>query len=271
MGVAVFFMLSGYGNYFSIQKATSRLKWLTKRIILILVPFIFCFIYVTLAQILFFHYPVSWSYFSDFVSFSIPGTSNWYLKIQLLMYMLLLLSIMICWDQSHYVLCGLVILYICIAHGMKMDNYWYMTSLCFPLGYIIGKCKDKLLNILKSRPFFVLSGCLFVAAFMEYRVVGSTVLQIVYFLLLAIVAAVFLFCFGFSSKALSAAGKHSIYIYLIHIGMVMPCYSQINNIWLATGTYIFLVVIGTVICSMFSEPLNECILQCLLRTKKSEQ
>lgn len=270
MGVAVFFMLSGYGNYFSIQKATSRVQWLIKRIIQILVPFVFCFIYVTIVQIFIFRCPASWDYFRNFVSLSIPGTSTWYFKIQILLYAFLMLSVIICRDKSHYILCVLVLLYISIAYGIKMDNYWYMTSLCFPLGYIIGKYKEKVFNGQKALPFFIISGCLFIIAFIGYRTFGGEVLQIIYFLLLTIVVVAFLSCFGLLLKTLSAVGKHSIYVYLIHIGIVRPCYAQISNIWAATGAYVLLIVLGTVICSRLSEPLNKCILQRLIK-KENQQ
>lgn len=211
MGVAVFFMLSGYGNYFSAQKAIDRFKWLIKRIVQILIPFIFCFIYVTAVQIIFFHNPVSLDYFRNFVTLSIPGTTTWYFKIQILLYALLTLAVIINRDKSHYILCGLVVAYIIIAYCIKMDNYWYMTSLCFPMGYMAGKYKDKFISGLKSLPFLIISGGLFFATFIGYRVFGGTVLQITYFLFLVITVTALLFCFGMSSKVLAFVGTHSVY------------------------------------------------------------
>ncbi len=239
-----------------------------KRIIQILVPFIFCFIYVTAVQIVFFRSPVSWDYFVNFVTFTIPGTTTWYFKIQILLYAFLALAVSINREKSHYILCGLVVVYIVIAYFIKMDDYWYMTSLCFPLGYMIGKYKDKFSNGLKALPLFLINGCLFAAAFIGYRKIGGTALQIVYFLFLAITIASLLFCFGLSSKVLSFVGKHSVYVYLIHIGLAMPCYDQIHNIWIATGAYVILTGAGSAICSLISEPLNGFILDRLEKFKE---
>ena len=272
MGVAVFFMLSGYGNYFSAQKAIDRFKWLIKRIVQILIPFIFCFIYVTAVQIIIFRSPVSLDYLKNFVTFSIPGTTTWYFKIQILLYVFLTLAVIINWDKSHYILCGLVIIYIVVAYCIKMNDYWYMTSLCFPLGYMIGKYKDKFTNGLKSLPFLIISGGLFSVTFIGYRVFGSTVLQITYFLFLAITVASLLYCFGMSSKVLAFVGKHSVYVYLIHIGFVERCYDKINNIWIATGVYVLLTAFGSVICSLISEPMSKYLSDRLLKSenKKAE-
>ena len=265
-------MLSGYGNYFSAQKAIDRFKWLIKRIVQILIPFIFCFIYVTAVQIIFFHNLVSQDYLRNFITLSIPGTTTWYLKIQILLYALLALAVIINRDNSHYILCGLVVVYIVIAYFIKMDDWWYMTSLCFPLGYLFGKYKDKFTSGLKSLPFLIISGCLFAVAFIGYRVFGSTVLQITYFLFFVITVTALLFCFGVSSKILAFVGKHSVYVYLIHIGLAMPCYNQISSIWIATGVYMLLTTFGSGICRLISEPLSKCLSDRLLRSenKKAE-
>lgn len=268
MGVAVFFTLSGYGNYFSIQKATDRFKWLIKRIIQILVPFIFCFIYVSIAQIVIFRNPVSLDYLKNFFTLSIPGTTTWYFKIQILLYALLALAVIINRDKSHYILCGLVVVYIVTAYFINMDDYWYMTSLCFPLGYMIGKYKDKFTSGWRSLPFLIISGCLFVAAFIGYIKFSSIVLQITYFLLLALTVASFLVCFGLSSKFMAFIGKHSVYVYLIHIGMAEPCYDQISNIWIATGFYVFMTALGSVICRLISKPLNSFLSEHIIREEK---
>lgn len=65
-----------------------------------------------------------------------------------------------------------------------MENYWYITSLCFPLGYAIGKYNEKLQNGINSLPSLIISSSLFIAAFIGYRVFGSTVLEITYSLFL---------------------------------------------------------------------------------------
>ena len=270
MGVAIFFLLSGYGNYFSIQKTTSRFRWFIKRIIQILIPFVFCFIFVTMVRIFIFRAPVSWNYFIDFITLSIPGTTTWYFKIQILLYVLLVLSVIICRDKSQYILCGFVIAYICVAYGIKMENYWYITSLCFPLGYAIGKYNEKLQNGINSLPSLIISSSLFIAAFIGYRVFGSTVLEITYSLFLSIVVVFFLACFGLSSKALAFVGKHSVYVYLIHIGIAEPCYNRINNIWIATVAYVLLTALGSTVSSLISEPLNRFLLERIVKTEKNK-
>lgn len=152
-----------------------------------------------------------------------------------------------------------------------MDNYWYMTSLCFPMGYMAGKYKDKFISGLKSLPFLIISGGLFFATFIGYRVFGGTVLQITYFLFLVITVTALLFCFGMSSKVLAFVGTHSVYVYLIHIGLAMPCYNQISNIWIATGAYAILTAVGSVICNLISGPLNGFISDRLEKSNKKAE
>lgn len=110
VGVAIFFFLSGYGNLFSILKlfATEkqikgRATWLWSRIRKLIFVFVLCFVPVCI--ITEFSLPEMYDfrdYLVNLLTLRIPGTSTWYLKIQILMYILIWIAAFIGKEKSRF-------------------------------------------------------------------------------------------------------------------------------------------------------------------------
>lgn len=93
IGVAIFFLLSGYGCYISIEKTQKEFIWFLKHALKMLIYFAVTFALV----LLFSNYVLKGAFgqkewIQSFIALRFPGTTSWYFKIQILFYLLLALS-----------------------------------------------------------------------------------------------------------------------------------------------------------------------------------
>lgn len=252
IGVSVFFLLSGYGNYLS-AKNGAGVKWLCKRIAHLIVPFILSFLYVAIVQIFIFQQQSSVEYMKDFFTLTIPHTTEWYLKVQILMYIFALLTINRKWSCT--LLFVFTLSYVCCGFVIKLPNYWWMTAMCFPLGFAFAKFKERVMLIFSSNYFIcvICASCL-IALFLRLKGGSQTIILILYHLVIATFVMSFLCHFHFfNGMAWRWLGKHSIFIYLIHIGVVEACFDVQRNIWVSAALYICLTFAGAVIIGLISD------------------
>lgn len=142
IGVAIFFLLSGYGCYLSITKTDNIFNWLIKRVTKMIVYFIVSFIYVILIR----KFILSESFkvkecVKCLFTLKLPGTSSWYFKIQLLFYVLLVVSYAIKKNQC-FIVTFLVGTYAVVASVCGLPDYWWKTSACFAAGCVIAKHRE---------------------------------------------------------------------------------------------------------------------------------
>ena len=94
LAVGLFFFLSGYGNMLSIshmqRSFTWKMAWIAKRIIGLLLIFYVAEAMALICELLS-HQPIIPSLWG-LITFSLPGWDTWYIKIQLLLYVLLFIA-----------------------------------------------------------------------------------------------------------------------------------------------------------------------------------
>ena len=96
IGVSLFFFLSGYGCYSSVIKKKRLINWLTNHILKMLLHFAVAFILVVSISILLFGRTTTTSeIFTCFFEARMPGSTTWYLKIQILFYIFITISMII--------------------------------------------------------------------------------------------------------------------------------------------------------------------------------
>ena len=255
IGVSIFFLLSGYGNYFSTQSGAGA-RWLFRRIIHIFVPYTVSFIYLLAVYVFLFKQPFTITFVKNYFSLTIPYTSEWYLKVQILMYIFILISCTICIKSPTNYLFLLTLVYIALCLILKLPDYWWMTVMCFPLGFACAEFKSRIITILSSRSFLFTMGIVCTATLiLRLKTESQPVILILYHILIAVFAISILVQSHFYSRALELLGKHSILVYLIHIGLVEMCFSTQFNIWLRAILYISLTFVGTVVCVLISDSL----------------
>lgn len=145
IGVAGFYVLSGYGNAYSLDKCMSRLQvtmWFGKRVKKIIITFLICYMVVVCFDFLVYgHKYTSSKIVQEVCTLTIPNTITWYLKIQILLYVFTFLTRIITMNRK---VTGIGITALCILYAilakyiMHLDRYWWNTVICYPVGYYIS-------------------------------------------------------------------------------------------------------------------------------------
>lgn len=140
LGTGVFFLLSGYGMFFSLTSQRKlKFQYLKVRLWKLIKPFILCYIVTVCFICSFRHDLLTFNLIIDFITLTIPSTVTWFLKVIFITYII-----------SYYVFCCniktpykvyliliLTIFYVGIAR-LYLPQYWYSSILNFPVGMILA-------------------------------------------------------------------------------------------------------------------------------------
>lgn len=132
--VALFFFLSGYGNFISISKTPKSIKWLVKRLLCLFIFFSFGLVVnIILNRNV---YTSNSTLLYDFFSLTYRPYTLWYLKVLFIYYLLTFFSKLLFVKQNKQVffLFMVTILYIIICILLGVPNYWWNSVIAFPMG-----------------------------------------------------------------------------------------------------------------------------------------
>ena len=153
MGVAIFFLLYGYSIMISKINKPNYLKgFIPKRLLRLYVPFLIVFILDVLLMVV----TGKGLKIEDLLFLplmSLPGTLNWYLKIQLCLY--ILFYVLAKALKNNNVIVGtsfaICIIYMVVGYITGITDFWYETVFAFPLGMLIACKKDLLFSVFSRR------------------------------------------------------------------------------------------------------------------------
>ena len=259
LGVSLFFVLSGYGCAFSVKKVeknpSTALKWFLAHSIRIILYYAGCFSIVICvsafasdklnpAHIIF-----------DFMTLTIPGTTTWYLKIQLLFYLIIAVSIILDEEKRGILIAILALTYAVIANIIGLPDYWWKTAMCFPAGFIIAQKSTVFVDLLNRRKAVILLTIFAGVSYLGILIDGKYIfpLQIVLWVVLSVSIILLVQKFEFTNQLFACIGKYSLEIYLIHIGLVNIDVFSSGNFNIAA----FLAVTG--IATVFANVLSKTL------------
>lgn len=248
VGVGIFFLMSGYGNTASLIKLydqaenepprsrlKSTLKWLLRKLMVILIGFVisFVFVVVTLKTFGVLNMDMRGLLF-EFVKLKIPECSTWYLKIQCLMYICIAASFHIAAsltvnknEKNKFEMLYTILLFIMtvVYYGtaryiVKLPDYWWKTILCFWAGAmfcIYKKTMDRL-----AHNWLATVGCSVVSFLLSYTYVllagGYTIFHLVAYVGISLGICLLLNAFCVHNVLFKKIGSISLELYLVHIG-----------------------------------------------------
>lgn len=263
IGVAIFFLLSGYGCFISIEKANNKLTWLVRHVVKLLIYFAISFIFILLVSC------VVWKntfgvkeWALSFIMLRFPGTTSWYFKIQLLFYALLALSEKIK-ERQIYLLSIFVFTYTVIANYSGLPDYWWKTSFCFVVGCGLAKYKDKIILIIDKKFTKLILVLIGFGAFIYTRIDFQYILipQLIAYVCIAGCSVIVWDWLVGKNAVFEKVGKASLAMYLVHIGVVDSIFSlDIASTDEKTIVFVIITVIGTVVCYLMSEQVNRALL-----------
>ncbi|MFQ9632690.1 acyltransferase family protein [Hungatella hathewayi] len=147
-GTAIFFFLSGYGNYTSLNKRKYRGgDWLIKKAGRLVVSYIIVIVIYTIILFLLGDSLVSKANIADYVlnvlKLTIPPFTSWYIKIQFLAYLLHFIVSKFYKGMSEAVaLVILLAVYTVIMRITKYEDFWWTSALCYGIGAIVATKKE---------------------------------------------------------------------------------------------------------------------------------
>ena len=253
IGVAIFLLLSGYAIMASkITKQHYLKSFIPKRVLKLYVPFLISFI-VSILILLCSGNEVSLNDFLGIPIMSLPGTTNWYLKVQLALYIVFYFMALLIKGNKKLILSlfGICFIYMIIGYLCGISNFWYESCYMFPLGMAIALYKKELYNIITKK--FVISLCislvslaLFYGAYFMFGGVGFEILFILGIILLMLCICTKLYG---NSRVLLYCGRLSLEIYLAHTVILNFVYAYLpyNNSILGYVLFMLLSLILAIV------------------------
>ena len=149
-GTGLFFLLSGYGMFLSLQKAKEiTATYLLNKLRKLFLPFFYTWIIYLLFFLLFDKSQINLHLLSEFITLSLPlGIDAWFFKVILGLYLLIILlfRIPISNGLRITIMSILVITYYIVFRELSFGPWWYNTVLNFPLGMLFAWRKEMVQN-----------------------------------------------------------------------------------------------------------------------------
>ncbi len=205
--------------------------YLPKRIIRLYLPFFIVFI-INIIVLAIMGEPIKTSYFYHIPILTLPSTINWYLKVQLALYIVFYVLNKTIKTDNYAILITFIIccVYIAIGYLVNINRYWYESAFAFSMGMLLAKYKNKIIHYYKCYKLF--TGCfsiiIFVGCLIPYYIKGGTLFEILYeFGFLILVLFICTLTYG-SSIILKTMGRISLECYLVHLVIINAIISRLQ-------------------------------------------
>lgn len=219
-GVALFLLMSGYATMMSkMNKANYLHGYLKKRLLRLYVPFILVFILMAILRVA--HGEgLTLKNILLMPLMSLPDTINWYLKVQLALYIVFYLAARFIKNDKWVISTIFIICFVYMIIGVltHIDAYWYESSYMFPVGMLMAKYKDSVFRLLSLHfPIKVFASFIIaVILYIPYYFWGGPIPEIIH--IFGVTQFIICFCARMrgTSKILVFFGQYSLELYLAH-------------------------------------------------------
>ncbi len=233
--------MSGYGCYCSgVGKACESrkqvFKWMTIKIVNLLVVFFISFFVVTIVRYLIL--PDAWDFdyiAKSFLSLAIPGSTTWYLKVQILYYLILVFDLATFKRHGIITVIGCVI-YSIVAMWFQLPSQWWLTSMCFPAGVVVAMTQKHWAKVSK-RGLTIVSILALIGGVISVYIIPSE-FQILSYAAIAAGSVFVVSVCNFNSTVFAFLGHRSFEVYLVHIGLVELVLTRDININIRIGLFL---------------------------------
>lgn len=252
--VGLFFFLSGYGNYLSLEKSKNCNIWLIKRLVNLLFFFVIGFVInICINQNL---YKTFNEVLKDFFTFTYKPATLWFFKVLFIEYILTYLLFRLKKEKIVLYIFVITIAYIAICIILHIPEYWWNSAIAYPLGMFFMKYKDKISLKTKYNVIFFLLFTLCMLA--TFKFIFLQPLATILFCYL-----VYSYCNYFEIKKITVCnniGKCSLGIYLYHV-VFLTYMANIMDSWYATLIILLLSIAVAFIVNFFYRKIEIKIME----------
>jgi len=227
MGVNLFFFASGFGNFYSLKKTDDqvpeRLKWLLKRIVSVVSVYLVCFVLTSVVLRIGGYSQTTIEFIKNIVRLRMPLRATWYLKVQILLYIILTIS---CFftnkTMQGVMLVGGSFISALLFNKLGYAEEWWKSTMCFAVGYYCAMYKEDVIQTMNRKRVLVgglsllllpLSYgmiCLFDNRFI-IEILGNTIMMVSMLIIAEYVRL--------DDRIAGILGTASLEIYLVHISL----------------------------------------------------
>lgn len=227
LGTGVFFMLSGYGIFFSMQKHGITKDYVLVKVKKMMLPFLLTWFVLLLTYPIFDYHFVDMTEMKNLILFALPYSESWFFRVIICVYFICFIIWSVKIDvRIKIMLIGLAcVIYTvsCIFFGI--NSYWYNTILNFPLGMLFAYKMSSIERIKRTNVTIISLCSLFLFIFffvINYRIPCS-----ICFSIFSICLASFI---KFKNNLLFFVGTNSLMFYFMespgirHFSIhIVPC------------------------------------------------
>lgn len=231
LATGLFFILSGFGLYMSLEKKGPSFSYLLSHLWGILFPFLCIFIidYAIYSVINGFDFK---DCFLSFSSLNIAHKDTWFLKIIILYYIVTisLFNLRVASHVRSLLILGLTILYIIVATTfLNLTDKWYITIMNFPVGFLLAAYFDQVSKYMTQKHKTNILIVFLVILFTVLGIVHGTVTFILRSLIFSSLLIISTYYWSYQDKILIFIGKNSIFYYLGHFIVVYTLFPLISS------------------------------------------
>ena len=223
LSTGVFFFLSGYGMYKSLEKQGKvTAKYIFRHIKKLYAPFLFILFLTILYDSSINGFDFT-SYIVSLFSMDLLHYNNlWFLKVITLLYLFVMLVSLFFISMRIRVLIvfGGVTLYSIVAAILGLGTWWYNSILCFPLGMLLALNYHKIQTETKkinNHNILISFLVVFLISIILLYVFRNVLFAIVSSISFSIIAIIFIAYFSPQSKFLHFVGVNSLIFYISNI------------------------------------------------------
>lgn len=231
LGTGLFFFLSGYGLYHSLLRQKQlRITYLSTRLIKMLCVYVVSFVIcVFLKWDIIDHFIMI-----DFLSLTIPGTTTWFFKVIIALYIISYVVFKNNISKEFKVLLISIITMTYYLIALKyLPDFWYTSVLCFPIGMIVALKKQWFTIYTQILGFLLFILCF---KYMQREDMRFTTAITFCFAVLFVMRYVTI-----KSQMLKYIGKHSLCFYLFQLVLLRPLMVFQSHPLLYVGVVIIMV------------------------------
>ncbi len=230
LGTAVFFFISGWGLYCSMDKK-EKVDWvyLLQNVKKLIIPYFIVWALTELAFKLIHTEYSSTKMICDGLTLSYPSftvVNLWFFKVILTTYVLSILTFILVKQRVLRLSIIILIILLCIGYiivawrVLCLPSYWWCSVFCFPIGMWLSAYRSELQGVLSHKIAIAVIAAAIYVLFVNYDFLPMP-RSIKYVPAFCLLTVSLISIVNIQSKLLYFIGKNSLLFYLIHIAALL--------------------------------------------------